>query len=50
MSNTLITNEERGPAVAEWLKSLTSNHLLLTAVGSNTDRNFGFLHVKKLSS
>jgi hypothetical protein len=28
---------------------LPSNHLPLTAVGSNPDRDFGFFHVKKLS-
>jgi hypothetical protein len=32
--------------VAEWLRSLTSNHLPLTAVGSNPDRNFVFLDVR----
>jgi hypothetical protein len=26
--------------VAEWLRSLTSNHLPLNAVGSNSDRDF----------
>jgi hypothetical protein len=35
--------------VAEWLKSFTLNHLPLTAVGSNPDRDFGFFHVRKLS-
>jgi hypothetical protein len=39
-----------GASVAEWLRSLTSNHLPLTAVGSNPDRDFGFFHVRKLSS
>jgi superfamily II DNA/RNA helicase len=29
---------------------ITSNHLPLTAVGSNPDRDFGFYHVRKLSS
>jgi hypothetical protein len=29
---------------------LPSNHLPLTAVGSNPNRNFGFFHVRKLSS
>jgi hypothetical protein len=38
-----------GASVAEWLKSLTSNNLPLTAVGSNPDRDFGFFHVRKLS-
>jgi hypothetical protein len=28
---------------------LTSNHLPLTAVGSNPDRDYGFFHVRKLS-
>jgi hypothetical protein len=40
----------QGASVAEWLRSLTSNHLPLTAVGSNLDRDFGFFHVRKLSS
>jgi hypothetical protein len=39
-----------GASVAEWLRSLTSNHFPLTAVGSNPDRDFGFFHVRKLSS
>jgi hypothetical protein len=39
-----------GASVAEWLRSLTSNHLPLTAVGSNLDRDLGFFHVRKLSS
>jgi hypothetical protein len=39
-----------GATVAEWLRSLTSNHLPLTAVGSNPGRDFGFFHVMKLSS
>jgi hypothetical protein len=39
-----------GASVAEWLRSLTLNHLPLTAVGSNPDRDFGFFHVGKLSS
>jgi hypothetical protein len=34
--------------MAEWLRSLTSNHLPLTAVGSNPDRDSEFFHVKKL--
>jgi hypothetical protein len=36
--------------VSEWLRSLTLNHLPLTTVGSNFDRDFGFFHVRKLSS
>jgi hypothetical protein len=28
----------------KWLRLLTSNHLPLTAVGSNPDRDFGFFH------
>jgi hypothetical protein len=40
----------KGASVAEWLRSLTSNHLPLTAVGSNPDRDFEFFHVRKLSS
>jgi hypothetical protein len=39
-----------GASVAEWLRSLTSNHLPITAVGSNPERGFGFFHVRKLSS
>jgi hypothetical protein len=39
-----------GASVAEWLRSLASNHLPLTAVGSNPDKDFGFFHVRKLSS
>jgi hypothetical protein len=39
-----------GLSVDEWLRSLISNHLPLTAVGSNPDRDFGFFHVMKLSS
>jgi hypothetical protein len=39
-----------GASVAEWLRSFTSNHLPLTAVGSNPDRDFGLFHVRKLSS
>jgi hypothetical protein len=30
-----------GAYVAEWLRSLTSDHLPLAAVGSNPDRDFG---------
>jgi hypothetical protein len=40
----------QGASLAEWLKLLTSNYLPLTAVGSNPDRDFGFFHVRKLSS
>jgi hypothetical protein len=36
------------PVETTWRK--TSNHLPLTAVGSNPDRDFGFFHVRKLSS
>jgi hypothetical protein len=36
--------------LAERLRSLTSNHLPLTAVGSNPDKDFGFFHMRKLSS
>ena len=40
-----------GATVAEWLESLTYNHLPLTAVGSSLlARDFGFFHVRKLSS
>jgi hypothetical protein len=41
---------ELGASVAEWLRSLTSNHLPLTSVGSNLDRDFGFFRGRKLSS
>jgi hypothetical protein len=34
----------------KWLRSLISNHLPLTAVGSNPDRDFVLFHVRKLSS
>jgi hypothetical protein len=37
-------------SVAVWLRTLISNHMSLTAVGSNSDRDFGFFHVRKLSS
>jgi hypothetical protein len=37
-----------GASVAEWLRSLTSNHLPLTIVGSNFLRDFVFFHVRKL--
>jgi hypothetical protein len=36
--------------MAEWLRSLTSNNLPFTAVGLNPYRDFGFFHVRKLSS
>jgi hypothetical protein len=39
-----------GASMAEWLRSLTSNHLSLTAMGSNPDREFGLFHVRKLYS
>jgi hypothetical protein len=38
-----------GASVAEWLKSLTLNNVSLTAVDSNPDRDFGFLHVRNTS-
>jgi hypothetical protein len=41
-----IYNNIIGASVAEWLRLLTSNHLLLTAVGLNPDRDFGFFHVR----
>jgi hypothetical protein len=44
------SGKDVGVSVAEWLRSLTSNHLPLTAVSSNPDRDFGFFHVRKLSS
>jgi hypothetical protein len=31
--------------MAEWIRSLTSNHLPLTAVGSIHNRDFGFFHI-----
>jgi hypothetical protein len=30
--------------LAKWLRSLTLNHVLLNAVGSNPDRDLGFFH------
>jgi hypothetical protein len=36
--------------MAEWLRSLTWNHLTVTTVVMNTDRDFGFFIVRKLSS
>jgi hypothetical protein len=33
-----LTYQRIGASVAEWLRLLTSNHLSLTAVGSNPDR------------
>jgi hypothetical protein len=35
--------------VAEWLSLLILNHLSLTAVGWNPNRDIGFYHVRKLS-
>jgi hypothetical protein len=49
LGNILVTLYMRD-IWAEWLRSLTSNHLPLTAVGSKPDRDFGFFHVRKLSS
>jgi hypothetical protein len=40
---------KQGAPVAEWLRSLTSTHLPLTAV-PEISRDFGFFHVRKLSS
>jgi hypothetical protein len=37
-------------SVAEWLRSLTSNHLPITAEDSNPDWDFGFFRVRKLPS
>jgi hypothetical protein len=39
-----------GMFVAKWLRLLTSNHLPLFDVGSNLAKDFGFFHVRKLSS
>jgi hypothetical protein len=36
--------------MAKWLRSFSSNYFPLTAVGSNPNRDFGFFHVRKLSS
>jgi hypothetical protein len=33
-------------SVAEWQRSLTSNHLPLTVVGSNPERDFGFFQMR----
>jgi hypothetical protein len=38
----------KGASVAELLRLLTSNHLPLTDVGSNPDRDFRFFYVRKL--
>jgi hypothetical protein len=46
----VLLQTEFGASVAEWLRSLTSNLLPITAVGSNPDRDFGFFNVRKLSS
>jgi hypothetical protein len=40
----------KGASMAKWLRLLTSNHLPLSTVGSNPDRDFGFFHVRKLST
>jgi hypothetical protein len=48
--NVILCKQVIGASVAEWLRSLNSNHLPLTAVGSNPDRDFEFFHVRKLSS
>ena len=40
----------KGVFMAEWLVSLTQNLLSLTIMGLNIARNFGFFHVRKLSS
>jgi hypothetical protein len=44
-----LKSQKVGESVAEWLRSLISNHLPLIAVGSNPDMDVGFLHVRKLS-
>jgi hypothetical protein len=44
----IILNEE-GASLAEWLRLLTSYHLSDTAVGSDLPRDFGFIHMRKLS-
>jgi hypothetical protein len=49
-STNAVINSYQGVYVAEWLRSLTSNHLPLTAVGSNPNRDIGFFYVRKLSS
>ena len=43
-------SQDRGASVAEWLELLTKNHLPLTAAGSNSVGEFGYFHVRKLSS
>jgi hypothetical protein len=47
---SVVSHAQAGASVAEWLRSLTLNHLPLTAVGWNPYRDFGFFHVRKLSS
>jgi hypothetical protein len=37
-------------STAEWLRPLASNHVHLTAVGSNPESDFGLFHVRTLSS
>jgi hypothetical protein len=46
----LSSYSQAGVSVAEWLRSLTSNHLPLTVVGLNPYRDFGFFHVRKLGT
>jgi hypothetical protein len=45
----IIFNEE-GASLAGWLRLLTSFYLFYTAVGSDPPRDFGFIHMRKLSS
>jgi hypothetical protein len=46
----ILTKVNNKASLAEWVRSLTSNHLSLTAVGSNPYRDFGFFHMRNLSS
>jgi hypothetical protein len=47
IKNKFLVSKEKGASVAELL---TSNQLPLIAVGLKSDRDFGFLHVCRLSS
>jgi hypothetical protein len=38
-----------GASMAKWFRSLTLNHLPLTALGSNPNRDFGYFHVRNLA-
>jgi hypothetical protein len=46
---TDLSNVDQGASVTEWLRTLTSNHLPLNALGSSCARVFMLLNVRKLS-